>query len=88
MDYRAARRFIFERTIARTEAYGHSDAEFDPLPPGAYRISLTVRFAPPDLPPADRQAIHAANDGASATVIVRRDGPLRYEVWNGSAFCN
>jgi hypothetical protein len=33
-------------------------------------------------------AIHAANDGASATVIVRRDGPLRYEVWNGSAFCN
>jgi len=33
-------------------------------------------------------AIHAANDGTSATVIVRRDGPLRYEVWNVSAFCN
>ena len=33
-------------------------------------------------------AIHAANDGASATVIVRRDAPARYEVWNGSAFCN
>jgi hypothetical protein len=33
-------------------------------------------------------AIRAANDGASATIIVRRDAPLRYEVWNGSAFCN
>ncbi len=33
-------------------------------------------------------AIHTANDGTSATVIVRRDGPLRYEVWNASAFCN
>lgn len=33
-------------------------------------------------------AIRAANDGASATIIVRRYAPLRYEVWNGSAFCN
>ena len=37
-------------------------------------------------------AIHAANDetsaGASATVIVRRDAPARYEVWDGSALCN
>jgi hypothetical protein len=33
-------------------------------------------------------AIHAATDGASAMVIVRRDAPARYEVWNGSAFCN
>jgi hypothetical protein len=34
------------------------------------------------------RAIHAANDGASAMVIVRRDSPTRYEVWDGSAFCN
>jgi hypothetical protein len=34
------------------------------------------------------RAIHAAADGTSATVIVRRDVPVRYEVWNGSAFCN
>ncbi|MFY9748441.1 MAG: hypothetical protein WAK25_19290 [Acidobacteriaceae bacterium] len=33
-------------------------------------------------------AIHAAADGASAMVIVRRDAPMRYEVWNGSALCN
>lgn len=33
-------------------------------------------------------AIQAAKDATSATVIVRRDGPLRYEVWNGSATCN
>jgi hypothetical protein len=33
-------------------------------------------------------AIHAANGGTGATVIVRRDGPLRYEVWNVSALCN
>ncbi len=33
-------------------------------------------------------AIHAATDGASGTVIVRRDAPTRYEVWDGSAFCN
>lgn len=37
-------------------------------------------------------AIHAENEatgaGTGATVIVRRDAPLRYEVWNGSALCN
>lgn len=33
-------------------------------------------------------AISPSTDGASATVIVRRDAPLRYEVWNGSALCN
>jgi hypothetical protein len=33
-------------------------------------------------------AIHGAANGASATVIVRRDAPARYEVWDGSAFCN
>ena len=33
-------------------------------------------------------AIHAAADGASAMVIVRRDAPMRYEVWDGSALCN
>jgi hypothetical protein len=37
-------------------------------------------------------AIHAAGSatsaGASATVIVRRDAPLRYEVWNAAALCN
>jgi hypothetical protein len=33
-------------------------------------------------------AIWASTDGASATVIVRREAPVRYEVWNGSALCN
>jgi hypothetical protein len=33
-------------------------------------------------------AIHANNNGTGATVIVRRDAPLRYEVWNGSALCH
>jgi len=33
-------------------------------------------------------AISPSSDGATATVIVRRDAPLRYEVWNGSALCN
>jgi hypothetical protein len=33
-------------------------------------------------------AIHAENGGNSATVIVRREAPLRYEVWNGTALCN
>jgi hypothetical protein len=33
-------------------------------------------------------AIHAANGGVGATVIVRRDAPVRYEVWNGSALCH
>jgi hypothetical protein len=33
-------------------------------------------------------AIHAENNGIGATVIVRRDAPLRYEVWNGSALCH
>lgn len=33
-------------------------------------------------------AIHAATDGSSATVVVRRAAPARYEVWNGSAICN
>lgn len=33
-------------------------------------------------------AIWPSVDGASATVIVRRESPLRYEVWNGSALCN
>jgi hypothetical protein len=33
-------------------------------------------------------AMHAENSATSATVIVRRDAPLRYEVWNGSALCN
>jgi len=33
-------------------------------------------------------AIHAVNGGSSTTVVVRRDAPLRYEVWNASALCN
>jgi hypothetical protein len=33
-------------------------------------------------------AVHAGTNATSATVIVRRDAPLRYEVWNGSALCN
>lgn len=33
-------------------------------------------------------AIGPSLDGTSATVIVRRQSPLRYEVWNGSALCN
>jgi len=33
-------------------------------------------------------AIHANSSGTSATVVVRRDTPLRYEVWNGSALCH
>lgn len=33
-------------------------------------------------------AIAPSSDGTSATVIVRRQSPLRYEVWNGSALCN
>jgi hypothetical protein len=33
-------------------------------------------------------SIHTTKDGTSATVIVRRDMPVRYEVWNGSALCN
>ena len=37
-------------------------------------------------------AIHTANgaasEAASATVIVRRDAPTRYEVWNVAALCN
>jgi hypothetical protein len=37
-------------------------------------------------------AVHVAGNEASAgtgaTVIVRKDAPLRYEVWNVSAFCN
>ncbi|MFZ0274146.1 MAG: hypothetical protein WB524_20570 [Acidobacteriaceae bacterium] len=33
-------------------------------------------------------AMHAGANATSATVIVRRDAPLRYEVWNGSALCN
>ncbi len=33
-------------------------------------------------------AIHTASEAASATVIVRRDGPTRYEVWNVAALCN
>jgi len=33
-------------------------------------------------------AIHAVNGGSSTTVVVRRDVPLRYEVWNASALCN
>ena len=33
-------------------------------------------------------AIHANNNGTSATVVVRRDAPPRYEVWNGAALCN
>jgi hypothetical protein len=33
-------------------------------------------------------AIHADNDGTGATVVVRRDAPLRYEVWNGSPLCH
>lgn len=33
-------------------------------------------------------AIWPSTDGSSATVIVRREAPLRYEVWNGSALCN
>jgi hypothetical protein len=33
-------------------------------------------------------AIWPSTDGSSATVIVRRESPLRYEVWNGTALCN
>jgi len=33
-------------------------------------------------------AIHAGQDGRGATVVVRRDAPLRYEVWDASALCN
>jgi hypothetical protein len=33
-------------------------------------------------------AMRAANGGTGATVIVRRDAPLHYEVWNVSALCN
>lgn len=33
-------------------------------------------------------AITPSADGTTATVIVRRDAPLRYEVWNVSALCN
>jgi hypothetical protein len=33
-------------------------------------------------------AIHAETSGTSATVVVRRDAPLRYEVWNGAALCH
>lgn len=33
-------------------------------------------------------AIAPSADGAGATIIVRRESPLRYEVWNGSALCN
>jgi hypothetical protein len=33
-------------------------------------------------------SIHTTKDGTSATVIVRRDTPVRYEVWDGSALCN
>jgi hypothetical protein len=32
--------------------------------------------------------ISPSTDGTSATVIVRRESPVRYEVWNGSALCN
>jgi hypothetical protein len=33
-------------------------------------------------------AISPAPGGAAATVIVRRDAPLRYEAWNVAALCN
>ncbi|HUB20179.1 MAG TPA: hypothetical protein VL990_16165 [Acidobacteriaceae bacterium] len=33
-------------------------------------------------------AIHRVTGGASATVIVRREAPPRYEVWNATALCN
>ncbi len=33
-------------------------------------------------------AIHAEIGQAGATVVVRKDAPMRYEVWNGSALCN
>ncbi|MGA8110272.1 MAG: hypothetical protein WB974_12595, partial [Acidobacteriaceae bacterium] len=33
-------------------------------------------------------AIQGTPDGAAATVIVRREAPTRYEVWNASALCN
>jgi hypothetical protein len=33
-------------------------------------------------------AIWPSTDGTSATIVVRRESPLRYEVWNGSALCN
>jgi hypothetical protein len=33
-------------------------------------------------------AIGPSPDGTSATVIVRRESPLRYEVWNDAALCN
>jgi hypothetical protein len=45
--------------------------------------------ASPTLPVEDAvTAIHAVNGGTSTTVVVRRDAPLRYEVWNASALCN
>lgn len=34
------------------------------------------------------ESISAAADGTSATVIVRRDSPAAYEVWNVAAICN
>lgn len=33
-------------------------------------------------------AIQGTPDGTAATVIVRREAPTRYEVWNASALCN
>jgi len=33
-------------------------------------------------------AMHAASASTSATVVVRREAPLRYEVWNATALCN
>lgn len=34
------------------------------------------------------ESISAAADGTGATIIVRRDSPVAYEVWNVAAICN
>ena len=53
---------------------------------------IVGREAVPASPPLPVEgavmAVHAENNGIGATVVVRRDAPLRYEVWNGSALCH
>jgi hypothetical protein len=55
---------------------------------GREAIAVSVPLPVEGAVTAIHTAAGTANDGASAMVIVRRDGPLRYEVWNDSAFCN
>jgi hypothetical protein len=56
----------------------------------AYEVAgrEAVAVSPPLPVEGAVMAIHAENNGTGATVIVRRDAPLRYEVWNGSALCH